>query len=648
VSEFEEWLRRSLDAAVADETPPEGIMRLVRRRHTQRGIRLAASAGSAMLLLAATVPLARTWHGSGQHPAGGAGGGVLRIVAASGPDHVDTVPAYYTADYVLERAYARQLVTYRTVPDPSLNSAGWQRDITVVPDLATELPTVGNGGITSGGRVYTFHIRPGADWDTSPARQVTAADFVREFKVFCNPAPGGFVGNLNYYSDTIAGLASYCKAEENFFANPQKHPITAANVAAFQNSHPISGVVAVNPLTVRFRLVKPASDFLNLLAMPFASARPAEYDRYLPNSPQLDRHLISDGPYAVGPFVIGKQFVMRRNPAWRQSTDPVRHQYVREIVVTTGVSDAAAQVSDLRLGRQDLMLDTGVPVNELPGLAKSPEFHIWPNANMEPYLVFNLRSPNSHHATGQLDVRRAIEFGINKAAIQRAFGGPSIAKVISSVQPPGNLGHIAVDQYPSAGDRGNTSKCKADLRAAGYHSGLTLKFLHGADSVDAAVFAAVKASLASCGIRVLNDAVAETQYYPTLGDVGQNGKPGAFDIGLASWLPDWFGNDGRTTLAVLFQTQCVENTTNYGCYSNHKVDNAIAAGEQATTRAQAARDWAAAARQIMVDAAVVPLTDQQSPILSSARVREAGLRAGVVFAPNLGGPDITDLRLVKS
>ncbi len=47
------------------------------------------------------------------------------------------------------------------------------------------------------------------------------------------------------------------------------------------------------------------------------------------------------------------------------------------------------------------------------------------------------------------------------------------------------------------------------------------------------------------------------------------------------------------------------------------------------------------------DAAVVPLTDQQSPILSSARVREAGLRAGVVFAPNLGGPDITNLRLVK-
>ena len=33
--------------------------------------------------------------------------GTLRIVATAGPDHIDTVPAYYTADYMLERAYTR-------------------------------------------------------------------------------------------------------------------------------------------------------------------------------------------------------------------------------------------------------------------------------------------------------------------------------------------------------------------------------------------------------------------------------------------------------------------------------------------------------------------------------------------------------------
>ena len=38
-----------------------------------------------------------------------------------------------------------------------------------------------------GGTVYTFHIKPGVDWNTTPARQVTSQDFLREFKAFFNP-----------------------------------------------------------------------------------------------------------------------------------------------------------------------------------------------------------------------------------------------------------------------------------------------------------------------------------------------------------------------------------------------------------------------------------------------------------------------------
>src|SRR6202012_1002019 len=43
-------------------------------------------------------------------------GGTLNVVAATGPDHMDPVQAYYTADYELERIYTRQLVSYPTVP----------------------------------------------------------------------------------------------------------------------------------------------------------------------------------------------------------------------------------------------------------------------------------------------------------------------------------------------------------------------------------------------------------------------------------------------------------------------------------------------------------------------------------------------------
>ena len=131
-------------------------------------------------------------------------GGTLNIVAASGPDHIDTVPAYYTPDYELERVYTRQLVSYPTVPAATTSSAAWTTDTTPVADAATEVPTAANGGITGGGTVYTFHIKPGVDWNTTPARQVTSQDFLREFKAFFNPVSP--VGNPGYYTSTIKGL----------------------------------------------------------------------------------------------------------------------------------------------------------------------------------------------------------------------------------------------------------------------------------------------------------------------------------------------------------------------------------------------------------------------------------------------------------
>jgi len=45
----------------------------------------------------------------------------------------------------------------------------------------------------------------------------------------------------------------------------------------------------------------------------------------------------------------------------------------------------------------------------------------------------------------------------------------------------------------------------------------------------------------------------------------------------------------------------------------------------------------------MSDAAIVPLVAQQSPIYASPEARESGVAHGVVFLPNIGGPDITNV-----
>ncbi|HEV2372139.1 MAG TPA: ABC transporter substrate-binding protein [Streptosporangiaceae bacterium] len=568
-------------------------------------------------------------------------GGTLHIVANAGPDHIDTVPAYYTADYMLERAYTRQLLAYPTVPAPSVTSAGWTKDVTPVPDIATVVPTAANGGITNGGMTYTFHIKPGVMWDSMPPRQVTAADFIREFKAFFNPVSP--VGNPGYYESTIAGLTSYATAETAFFASKANKP-TAANIASFQNSHNITGITAPDSSTLQITLTQPASDFLYMMAMPFTSARPMEYDAYVPNSLQLDTHTLSDGPYKITSYVPGKSITMVRNSAWKQSTDQVRHDYVASIVVTDGVSSAATQLTDMQAGSQDLPIDTSINPPSIPGLlsSKTPQFHIWAWSDTFPYIVFNLRSPDAGGAMGKALVRQAVEYGVNKVEAAKVYGGPEVTHIINTVIPPGNTGYVNYNLYPDGNGIGNAAMCKSDLAKAGYPNGLTLIYTYPNDSVNTDEFAAIQASLKQCNITLTGKPEVSSSFFVDLGNSPENAKPNTWDMGQPGWIPDWFGNNGRTVIQALFQgPNCVVNTVNYGCYNSSTLNSLITKAEGATSLTTAGSFWHQADMQIMKDAVIVPLGSQGFPLYASKRV----MPAGGLFAPNIGDADITNIWL---
>jgi peptide/nickel transport system substrate-binding protein len=579
-------------------------------------------------------------------------GGTLNVVAASGPDHMDPVQAYYTADYELERVYTRQLVSYPSVPYASTSDAGWKQDITPVADAATEVPTTANGGITDGGKVYTFHIKPGVMWDTTPARQVTAADFIREFKAFFNPVSP--VGNPGYYESTIQGMTAYANAETAFFANAKKEPPTAANIAAFQHSHSISGIKAVNSSTLQFTLTAPASDFIYMLAMPFASARPVEYDSYVPNSIQLDQHLISDGPYSVSSYVAGKSITFTKNPAWKQSTDTLRHQYVNSIVLTEGVTSAQTQLSDIQAGSMDLTNDTAVNPSSIESLAASkiPNFVIWPWSTMN-YMVFNLRSPNDGGVMSKVGVRQALEYGLDKQAAIKSSGGPLVSKVLNGAIPPGNDGFLNSNPYPDNNGAGDEAACKSALSKAGYPNGITLTYMYANDSVNARLFQAIQASLAGCGVKLQGKAVPGSSFFVDLGNAPENNKPGTWDMAQAAWIPDWFGNNGRSVIQALFQgPNCVLNTVNYGCYDSPVVNSLITKAEAAPTEAQAAQYWLQANQQIMKDAAIVPFFSQTFPDIASKRVRgvlpDGKSYPTALFSPTIGDPDLANVWLAGS
>jgi len=616
-----------------------------------------AALGAAVLAAAALAACSSSSSSTGASSSASTGtpvaGGTLHIVSAAGPDHIDTVPAYYTVDYQLERAYTRQLVAYPTDPATSITTPAWTADTTPVADVATVVPTVANGGVTNGGKTYTFHIKSGVDWNSTPARQVTSQDFLREFKAFCNPVSP--VGNQTYYVSAIVGFGAYCSAETAYFANKANAP-TAANIAKYQNTHGISGIAAPDSMTIQFTLTSAISDFLYMLAMPFASARPVEYDSYVPNSLQLDQHTLSDGPYEISSYVPGKSITLVKNPAWKQSTDPLRHDYVNQVVDTLGITSAETQLSDMQAGSQDV-IDSDTPINpsSIPSLvaSKASNFVIWPDSNLFPYISFNLRSPDANGAMGKLLVRQAIEYGLDKSAAVKAIGGPDVAQVTNTAIPPGNVGYQDYNMYPDNSGQGNVAMCKSDLAKAGYPNGVTLSYVYPNDSSDTRIFTAIQASLASCGITLSGKPQPGSEWVVFLGNAPNNNKPGQWDMGQAIWFPDWFGNNGRTVIQALFAgPNCVLNTVNYGCYDNASVNSLITQAENASSLTAAGTYWHQADMQIMSDAVIVPIMDQDIAVYSSARVRGIASNGQTyptaIFAPNIGAPDITALWLAGS
>ena len=555
-------------------------------------------------------------------------GGTLKLVGSSDVDHLDTASAYYVASYTLERAFTRQLFSYPASTD--ITKAN-----TPVADVATEVPTRANGGISADGRTWTIHLRSGVRWNTSPAREVTAQDFVLGLKRLCNPVSP--VGAPGYYENTIVGMRGYCDG----FAKVGQD---AASIRSYIQSHNVAGLRATNDKTLVIRLLRPASDFANILAMPFASAAPVEYLAYVPDSNAFRQHTISDGPYQIVGYQPGKQIVLGRNPAWEQAGDSLRHQYVDRIQITEGQDQGPVQ-EQIQAGTADMEWDTQVPIADIPQLqaAKDPRLGIYPTLSSNPYVVFNLQSPNNKGALANVKVRQALQYAIDKAAVGQVYGGPSLNTPLDQVIPPGNIGYQSFDLYPTPGHRGNPATCRRLLAQAGYPNGLVLTDVARNAGNHPAVAQSIQASLAKCGVTTKIVPVTQADYYGKYLNNPAGSRRGVWDITEPGWVPDWFGNNGRAIIEPLFDGRTYgPNSVDYGDYNNPKVnaliDKALATQDQ---RAAAAL-WHQADLQVMRDAAIIPIETQNLPLFHSSRVHNA------IYSPFSENFDVTNLWLSGS
>jgi peptide/nickel transport system substrate-binding protein len=549
-------------------------------------------------------------------------GGTLNMLGVGDVDFMDPNISYYTIGYLGQRMWIRGLYAYPATPGQTT---------TPEPDLATAMPVVSNGGTT-----YTVTIRSGAQFDTTPFTPVTGADELIGLKRSCNPAQP--FGGLPDFENLIVGMASFCAG----FANVSP---TAAAMKSYIDTHQISGVTASGQ-TVTFTLVHPASYFADELTLPPFNPTPEQTLNYIPGSSQEAQNTIADGPYKVETYVPTKKIVFVRNPAWNASTDPIRKAYVNQINVTeTGNQTTNQQILQTNSASGSMEWDSFPPTAAVPGLvaqmkAGSKDFNLGPTYSSNPYLIFNEVSPNNSGALTKTAVRQALSYGINRNFLIQDANGAVISPPLTHILPTGTNGAQDVpanyNPYPY-----NPTKAKSMLAAAG-ESHMTLTLIYRPSSTLATKMAqTIQANLTSIGVTVKLLGVPDADFYTKYMEVPSVAQKGTWDLSLAGWGPDWYGDSATSWFGPLFSGSgsYPPNGSNFGFFNDPTVNNLFNEASSQASASTAATEWAQADQDVMNDAAIYPITQPLQPLYHASYVHNA------VYVPAIQEFDPTNVWL---
>jgi ABC-type transport system substrate-binding protein len=517
------------------------------------------------------------------------------------------------------------------------------------PDLATQVPTVADGGVQISGcadpkakMCVTWHLRQGVRWDDGS--DLSAHDVCATFDVHWLA-----FGALGKPSPTpLASTAGWdqvikCTELDRFTAvvdfKSQYGPYLALG----------SGVDGILPAAVLDPVLAGGGN-LESTPAPFDLTQGSGNAAAFKGTATLGSVLDGTGPFVLSSYTPGSKLVLVRNPDyWNRSAIAHLDKLIFRIE-----PDLATEEKDVRSGAVEVGLDLGLPA--LPGLVSAARAGRVP-LRVEPVtgsgaevLMFNLcgssrglcDNPAEHENedTADATIRRAILLGIDRRAIVAAVA-PAMTTVPRDSWMSLGASYLAGSNVPStaydvgqanavldAGGDARKAACGAtsdgqDYRA--FKDGTCIVVNLGTTSDDPArlsIESMVKTDLAKIGINVPMPFEPNAPAATFFGTFAAGGPLAthAFDMALYTvglglpgepdtYSSTWHGDCGGACPSAdeIPSSADLGTGTNFSGISDTQLDNALDHGRSTADLAERAHDYELADQRLAALLPAIPL-----------------------------------------
>ncbi len=313
----------------------------------------------------------------------------------------------------------------------------WDDKNNFVPELATEIPSADNGGVSADGLTVTWKLNPCAFW--SDGEPITSKDVVFTWQAEMDP--GNAVITREGYNK-ITGIDT-----------PDEHT-AVLHFSSLYPSWPTVFTLGPN----NFGQILPA----HLL----------EGKTGLEKDPEIHQPTVAAGPFAIKEWVAGDHMTLVRNPNYYGNLAKLDYINIKF------VPDPEAGLAALKAGDVDLMVNLSEADIEAVKALEPQGIHLRvdPTPQFE-HLFFNLGTTTGADGKGASDVngfcpfkdvnvRKAIMLGIDRLSFIKNYLKEDENAFIASLWPNSYWYNTSLTPYPYDPDQAN-----ALLDAAGYPKG---------------------------------------------------------------------------------------------------------------------------------------------------------------------------------